>query len=109
MVVEFEVGGKVLVRLQPYRQSTVVVRNNKKLSPLYYGPFEIIARNGIVTYELKLPDSSMIHPVFHVSSLKPFRGNIPHSTELPLLDQDAQQPQPMAIWIHGFAKDAASC
>ncbi|XP_016206384.1 uncharacterized protein LOC107646734 [Arachis ipaensis] len=38
----------------------------------YEGPFEIIGRVGEVAYKVQLPPSMKIHPVFHVSMLKPY-------------------------------------
>ena len=40
---------------------------NLKLSPRFYGPFQIVKNDGTVAYELKLLAGSLIHPVFHVS------------------------------------------
>ena len=77
---EFSVGDLVLLCLQPYRQSTASARHSHKLSKRFYGPFPILARIGQVAYRLGLPESSRIHPVFHISVLKPFRGahSLPH-------------------------------
>lgn len=41
-------------------------------------------RVGTVAYRLKLPTDSRIHPVFHVSQLKPSVGRHPPTTTLPL-------------------------
>nr|KYP60996.1 hypothetical protein KK1_023419 [Cajanus cajan] len=76
--IEFNVGDKVLVKLQSYRQHSVDLRKNQKLSLRYFGPFPITARLGKVAYRLLLPPNTKIHPVFHVSQLKLCKGD--HST-----------------------------
>jgi len=83
---EFQVGELVLLKLQPYAQKTVVNRPCPKLSFKFFGPYKIIARVGAVAYKLELPPDAHVHPVFHVSQLKPFHPCYsPVYTELPLL------------------------
>ena len=41
-----------------------------KLSPRYCGPFRVLKRVGNVAYKLELPETSQVHPVFHVSRLR---------------------------------------
>jgi len=57
-------------------QYSLALRNNQKLAMRYFGPFEIIERIGTMTYKLKLSPTVMIHPVFHVSAFKPFKGYV---------------------------------
>ena len=70
----FEPGDWVWVRLQPYRQRSLEPRKHQKLGPCFSGPYKILRRIGVVAYEFQLPASARVHPVFHVSLLKPFKG-----------------------------------
>jgi len=72
----FNVRDWVWVRLQPYRQQSVHRRSCPKLAPRYSGPYQILCRIGNVAYELQLPPTSKIHPIFHVSLLRPFKGKL---------------------------------
>lgn len=80
----FSVGDQVFVKLQPYVQSSVARRACHKLSFRYYGPYPVLERIGQVAYKVKLPDTSTIYPVFHVSLLrKALKDNTQVSTVLP--------------------------
>ncbi|GMI85390.1 hypothetical protein HRI_002208300 [Hibiscus trionum] len=83
---ELAVGSWVYVKLQPYRQLSIRLQKQQKLSPRFFGPYQVEQRVGVVAYRLKLPDNARIHPVFHISQLKPCRGQPTQQiTPLPLL------------------------
>ena len=102
----FQVGEKVYLKLQPYGQSSVANRPCPKLAYKFYGPFEVEARIGEVAYRLKLPEHSQIHPVFHVSQLKPFTPDYsPVSSDLPVqLEVDASEVFPEEILDRRLSK-----
>ena len=81
----FQQGDLVLIRLQPYQQSTVQSRLSQKPSKRYFGPYKIIFRIDALAYELALPPKSRIDPVMHVSLLCAFHEShmIPHSASIP--------------------------
>ena len=43
-----------------------------KLNPKHYGPFRVTKEISPVAYQLQLPPSWNIHPVFHTSLLSPY-------------------------------------
>ncbi|KAK9715409.1 hypothetical protein RND81_06G163000 [Saponaria officinalis] len=94
----FAIGDLVYVKLQPYRQQSVVQRTCAKLSPRYYGPFPVIARVGQVAYKLELPSQAKVHPIFHISLLKKHEGVAPVVSSLPDLDDSQQiRAEPVAV------------
>ncbi|KAH9703698.1 hypothetical protein KPL70_011188 [Citrus sinensis] len=65
-------GDHVLVRLQPYRKTSLAQRASLKLAKRYYGPFTVLEHVRPMAYKLNLPLDCKIHYVFHISMLKPF-------------------------------------
>jgi hypothetical protein len=49
-------------------------RLNEKLAPRYYGPFAVPKRIGKVSYKFDLLATTSLHPVFHISQLRPALG-----------------------------------
>ncbi|XP_073267365.1 uncharacterized protein [Populus alba] len=86
-----EAAGNNKEQDEPYRQNSVAVKKNLKLNPRYYSPFQTSKRIGMVAYELKLLEGSLIHPVFHVSLLKKKVGDATIvSSKLPILDKEGR-------------------
>ncbi|KAD4384249.1 hypothetical protein E3N88_24417 [Mikania micrantha] len=98
----FQVGDAVFLRIQPYRQRSLAKKRFEKLSPRFYGPYLITKKVGPVAYELALPEDSRIHPVFHVSMLKPARGAVPTTpvSPLPITNDWEVDLQPAKILSH---------
>ncbi|GJY31597.1 reverse transcriptase [Tanacetum coccineum] len=89
---------KVYLKLQPHRQVSIRQGQQHKLSSKYYGPFKVAERIREVAYRLKLPSSSQIHLVFHISQLKKCHGKDHSMGVLPQLREDGLlENKPMAI------------
>jgi transposase InsO family protein len=66
---EYAVGDRVLLSTA----NVALPRNlSRKLAKLYDGPFKVKARVSTNAYELELPASVQLHPVFNVSQLRPY-------------------------------------
>lgn len=88
---QFQVGSSVFLKLRPYRQKTLAKTICRKLAAKYYGPFTVLEKIGPVAYRLQLPEDCKIHPVFHVSQLKPVLGKNHRVLELPSVITDSAE------------------
>ncbi|XP_019425039.1 PREDICTED: uncharacterized protein LOC109333912 [Lupinus angustifolius] len=95
---EFQVGDKIYVKLQSYRQISVAARGNEKLSPKYFGHFEVLSKIGVVAYKLQLSIHSKVHNVFHVSQLKKHIGQEIVAASIPAtIEEGTRDREPEAI------------
>ena len=68
--VPFEKGQKVWLDTRNFKTN-----HHKKIAPKREGPFKIEERLGLITYQLKLPETWKIHNVFHATVLHPYIKN----------------------------------
>jgi hypothetical protein len=87
----FAVGGEVLLSTTNLR---LRIPGAQKLMPRFVGPYKVLQQVGPVAYKLELPHAlKAIHPVFHVSLLRPYNtapGRRPPAP-IPLLLDEAGQ------------------
>ncbi|XP_068667682.1 uncharacterized protein [Aristolochia californica] len=89
----------VWLHLHRYRQVSLTASKRHNLSPKYSGPFQIVECIGSIAYLLQLPADAHIHDVFHVSLLKPFKGDSPMlHTPLPPLRDGRILPTPAHVY-----------
>ncbi len=74
--VNFEKGIEVWLNIKKFRLLKGL--SHKFLGP-YGGPFKVLEKKFPDTYKLKVPENFRVHPIFHVSLLKP----ISHDTSKP--------------------------
>ncbi|MCO5583735.1 hypothetical protein L7F22_037649 [Adiantum nelumboides] len=111
---QFKDGDWVLLRFTKARLKTTTGKNWKgeptghqkyymKIAKRYYGPFQVLSRINEMAYKLRLPANWHIHNAFHVSLLKPFKGDPPIEPvqeEPPLFDDKEEVLQPEEILRH---------
>ena len=71
---QFKVGDLVLVRLVP-EQTRFLRKQDRRLVRKYEGPVKILDRVGQASYKIDPPKWMKVHPVFHVSNLKPYHAD----------------------------------
>jgi hypothetical protein len=111
-------GDLVFVKLRSYRQSTLGEQLTNKLTKRYYGAFKLLKAINDVAFEVELPPTSRIHPVFHVSQLKPCQAHNSAALPLPPKDHDNlplvepahildwQPPKVLIQWSGLYLEDA---
>ena len=99
----YQIGDWVLLSTKNLRPASGV----KTLMPKYVGPFKVTALRGPVAVQLHLTDGyERLHPVFHVSLLKPYKARdtpdkLPVVTPLPItFDEDVPVFEVEAILNH---------
>jgi hypothetical protein len=94
---QFAVGDWVFLKVQPYVQNSVADRASHKLAFRFFGPFQVEACVGEVSYKLRLPPKTLIYPVVHVSLLR--------SVHPPSLEEEVHLPPPLADTEYGRIQD----
>ena len=91
---ELAVGDKAWLsnrNLRPDAAATAAGRA-RKLEPLYYGPYEVVAMHGSNAAELRMPAGCRLHPVFNVDLLKKY---IDGRSEFPARPMADARPGPL--------------
>ena len=84
---EYSLGDKVMLSTQNLK---LLNQPSKKFRSRFTGPYEITKKISSQAYQLKLPGSMKVHPVFHVSLLKPYfsahpDADVPMTYLLPMI------------------------
>ena len=89
---DFKVSDQVYVKAKYFRST----QPSKNLSEKNLSPYPIITQVGTLSFTIHLPDSMCaVHPIFHVSQLKPTMPNtIPNRS----------QPPPPPVEVDGVPK-----
>ncbi|TXG67083.1 hypothetical protein EZV62_008358 [Acer yangbiense] len=94
---KFSEGDLVLIKLLP-QQFKSLRQVHKGLVKKYEGPFSIIKRVGKVFYQVQLPPRLKIHPVFHVSFLKPYHADMEDPSR-------GESKRALTVLVTAFDKD----
>ena len=91
--VQFAVGASVLLSTQNLRLKGIPHKLQRKFCGQFCGPYKVLEKIGTQAYRFKLPNTWRIHPVFHVSLLKPWRPSVVQQVPGEVELEDADQPQ----------------
>jgi hypothetical protein len=96
--VAFAVGEWAWLRLHHRTTEGITPSKPSKLSPHFYGPYQVLECIGEVAYRLNLPAKAKIHDVFHIGLLKKFDGTPPEDiVPLPAIQHGWVIPSPDKI------------
>ena len=96
---EFIVGDHVYLKVKA-KKISLKLGSCAKLSPRYYGPFEVLERIDPVAYRLALHASNRAHNVFHVSLFKKYVHDSNHVINWDVIQVEPEgefQIEPMRI------------
>ena len=96
---EFSVGDHVYLRVRE-KKSSLNLGSCAKLSPRYFGSFEVLERIGPVTYRLEFHASIRAHNVFHVSLIRKYVHDPKHVINWDVIQVEPEgefQTDPMRI------------
>ena len=102
--VSFKLGDSVLLSTTNLQPKT----GNRKLYPRFLGPFKITQVVNDVAYRLNLPETMKIHPVFHVSLLKPYSADGPVQPPPPIEIDNVEEYEVESILQSRFRKSGNS-
>jgi len=89
---EFKIGDQVLLSTAYLTAPVDKQRPLRKLQPKYIRPFPIISIISPTAYKFALPHTFQVHPVFHISLLKPH-----NSTPTHLATRTQPPPPPLPV------------
>ncbi|GIL62649.1 hypothetical protein Vafri_16835 [Volvox africanus] len=96
--VVFSKGQLVLLNTKNLRS---FAEGSRKLLPRWVGPYPVVRMVGSVAVELTLPSNMNIHPTFHVSLIRPYKGPVPvaETTDAPAVAEPGPE-----TWVAGKQK-----
>ena len=98
-VKEYDIDKRVYLKLKVKRIS-LILGICVKFAPIFYRPFEILTKRGLMAYELDLPIHIKIHIFFHASLLKKYVYDTKHFIDWSLLQVEPEGefvPEPLHI------------